>query len=664
MSNLKTSIFTEIKAFEDYLLSYKSNDEDMLLFLQNSSVQVVAIITKFKEYCDNSSLTKHQYFAITTYLMQYYSIYEFLKEAYCTHRNRKQVIAEVIQCGIKQFFQLCNKSDLLFKDNHDNTVGSFIMLMDSVLNKLEEVNIENDGANAESKLEESAIIVEGILEFSMSVAQVGYNNDIKIITAACQRVLSNLKNIRTEVNSETCNLSLCNLLIEIYMNSLCALEAKVNVIVLNLCLKVFPQFHTLILHLYNACLDTNCKSELELIISDFDLFMDRIFQIGLFCLACSSTNKRSAEIKVILTNLQFLEQELVPAFMATRMTSLKYRRMYADVLKKFWCSQVKKLQTAVHYTIEPEAYSKLIYEELQQKTESIWEHITKDTTLVESVMFEPFFVYTTELGKMIKTSMNSFPNNMRKRIVENLHVVYNVLQELEITKRKFLDEALTTLTAQNVNKKLFKRSKVLVRCIKNLWTSVREDGLETCPDNSSELTLETQMGITEEELLKSIIARSRQLIKDRTMYNTLSIAPQLNCTFTLNTFGAFYKSLIIKDLTTKDSYGSNCKDDKLDMFFSLQNLQEQDLHDSQEEVTMQEEVVHHVVEAPTIGYIENQSLHYVLGFIVKSIKPLIKDCALRNPKMFTDSFAESYKYTSLEEYVAGRKILTYISNNA
>ncbi|KAK5650528.1 hypothetical protein RI129_001557 [Pyrocoelia pectoralis] len=377
----------------------------------------------------------------------------------------------------------------------------------------------------------SGVIVENILSFALSIAQVGYSDDNQIITAACRTVLNSLNNVKVEINKEEVNLDMFKLTIEMYSNSLCALEAKVNVAVLNLCLRIFSNYQDLIENLYDACLNFNSHSSetLEDLISEFDLQMDRIFQIGLFSLACSSMNKRSLNLRIVMLHLQFLEIELVPSFVSMTTSNASHRKKYANIFKKCWCTYVKKLRHTVHNVIEPEAYCKLIYEELKQSAEKIWNHISSGL-LIEKNMVDPFLLYSNELGKMIKTSINSL-NELKDITLNKLSVIYNVVQELTVAKKNFLEKT-SNYTTDEINLKVFKRCKVLVAAVKELWICLKGSSPEIFSDeDSSDVSnngSDLEHTFITDKMLQSITEKSVQHIKNRRMDATIALAPVSN----------------------------------------------------------------------------------------------------------------------------------------
>lgn len=103
-----------------------------------------------------------------------------------------------------------------------------------------------------------------------------------------------MEDIKTEINKENCNLNMCNLVVDVCNDTLCAFEAKLNTAVLRLCLNVFSNYKTPLNELYEACVNFTSLSNqdtIDTLIIEFDLHMDRLFQIALFSVVSSTIGK-------------------------------------------------------------------------------------------------------------------------------------------------------------------------------------------------------------------------------------------------------------------------------------------------------------------------------------------------------------------------------------
>ncbi|CAH0563112.1 unnamed protein product [Brassicogethes aeneus] len=129
---------------------------------------------------------------------------------------------------------------------------------------------------------------------------------------------------------------------------------------------------------------------------------------------------------------------------------------------------------------------------------------------------------------------------------------------------------------------------------------------------------------------------------------------------TCEAFLPFYKSLLIKNLAARHAPTSNCEDDKADMFFSLKNLLDEGLEEQQQENQLETPIIFNL-PSEKIGYIENQALTYVLGFILKKIKPKTKDCEECCQRLFCEMPDKEHEFVIRKDY-GGRK-LTYVNIN-
>ncbi|KAB0801982.1 hypothetical protein PPYR_04168 [Photinus pyralis] len=479
--NTKESIFKAVEDLKKYLANYPFHPKELIL--DDIAAFIFKIVDKTKDYCDATSLPKQEYYNLAVVVMHYFVTYDFFKSVSIEHKNEKDVLMEVNGCISKELISISQNARTL-KSN--GNVGSFINLMDTCLDKAEDIDISKGVPNALDSLNASSGTIEEILSFALSIGQVGYNDDNKIITAACRTVLNSVDQLKVEINKQEHNLDMFNLMTEMYTSALCSLEAKVNVAVLNLCLRIFSNYQDLVEDLYSACVNYNSNSSKRLddLITDFDLHMDRIFQIALFSLACSSINKRTLDLQILVLHLLFLEKELVPSFVSMTTNHAPHRRKYANIFKKYWIVQMKKLRRIVHNIIEPEAYCKIIYEALTLNAEKMWEHISAGI-LLDKAMIDPFLLYTKELGTMIKTSLHLL-NELKDDALIKLGVIHKVLHELVMAKNCFLDKT-SSFTTEEVNFKLFKRCKVLLGAVKDLWVCLKGDFKDILNDTSSEV---------------------------------------------------------------------------------------------------------------------------------------------------------------------------------
>lgn len=93
---------------------------------------------------------------------------------------------------------------------------------------------------------------------------------------------------------------MCGLFVDVCNDKLCILERRVNTTVLKLCLSVFSVYKNSLEHLHAFCLSDKEKTETEIddLVAEFDLHVDRLMQIGFFAIACS-TDTSSSKSRVV-----------------------------------------------------------------------------------------------------------------------------------------------------------------------------------------------------------------------------------------------------------------------------------------------------------------------------------------------------------------------------
>jgi len=128
-------------------------------------------------------------------------------------------------------------------------------------------------------------------------------------------------------------------------------------------------------------------------------------------------------------------------------------------------------------------------------------------------------------------------------------------------------------------------------------------------------------------------------------------------------FISSFKSLLISNLTTSNSVGSNCeKDDCYGVLDSLKDLLELDDH----EITDTEDNVFQKNQSSSISTklmpfnntipiistseIQKNTRSYVTGWIIKKIKPLLNNCKICLYKLTSDVFLNEHNFINSYEY--------------
>lgn len=176
-----------------------------------------------------------------------------------------------------------------------------------------------------------------------------------------------------------------NLFIDTCTDKLCALERRVNTAVLKLCLRVFSEYTVALEIIHKFCFDrenVGKMEELDSLVVNFDLHVDRIMQIGLFAVSCTTSTSRKVfflhflsifcfsvkitlrfcyflggiKIRSCLASLEALECELVPAFTSALLDSSAHNINLALLLKNHWLQQANTLKQHIFMIIDPFAF--------------------------------------------------------------------------------------------------------------------------------------------------------------------------------------------------------------------------------------------------------------------------------------------------------------------
>nr|CAI5849018.1 unnamed protein product [Callosobruchus analis] len=193
---------------------------------------------------------------------------------------------------------------------YPENVGNFIVWMDTALEKISDIDYLEDKEKSLEAFSDAKVLFEEVLSHAMSIAQVAVGEDYKIIRGSSQSVLDALESLSNEISKNYPNPAMVNLFAESCSNKLCALERKVNVAVLKLCLNIFSRYTDDLECIHKFCFNTVNKrkpKELDNLVMEFDLHVDRMMQIGLFAISCSSNIAIIHEVKAARD--VFLSQE-------------------------------------------------------------------------------------------------------------------------------------------------------------------------------------------------------------------------------------------------------------------------------------------------------------------------------------------------------------------
>lgn len=130
-------------------------------------------------------------------------------------------------------------------------------------------------------------LLEEIFSHAICIAQVSSKDEVEMIKGSSYALLEVFASYINEIEKFSPNPSMSKLFRESCVQKLCSLESKVNTTVLKLSLKVFANYKEPLENLYNHCINNN-EGKLDELVSAFDVHVERIIQIGLFAISCST----------------------------------------------------------------------------------------------------------------------------------------------------------------------------------------------------------------------------------------------------------------------------------------------------------------------------------------------------------------------------------------
>ncbi|XP_044757850.1 uncharacterized protein LOC123316005 [Coccinella septempunctata] len=447
---------------------------------------------------------------------QVISCLEFLSKVI---REEGQVNLELHECrkiGSNRLeFCLDLVEKTLISDETSNEFGQFLKWMDNALYHISEIDIEKQ--TVYTMLQSTKNIFEGILAHALSIAQICLDRDSTIIKGSCRTVLNSLTDLENELHKNEPNKAMISLFVKDCSNKLCLLERRVDIAVLKLSLFVFARYCKVLEKIHNFC-EVNCKKHfdqeaLKSIIADFDIQLDRIFQIGLFAVFCSSNIRSGINIKNCMASLESLEHELVPAMQMILRNGSTTQRISALILKNYWIAEANKLKVSVYEIIDPLAFCGVIHDEISSEIHRIVEDCDKNK---DETVFDNIF----NIGKVLVEFLLTV---VRVEAIKDEQIKERIRKCNAITLE--IGAGIDVLDGNNSisNGRLLKRCKILQSQVEKLLVllknqdEVRNDDVEGRKhDPTSDEEDETQ-----NMLFSQIMCKGKEILQNRSiMYRT------------------------------------------------------------------------------------------------------------------------------------------------
>ncbi|CAF4930650.1 unnamed protein product [Pieris macdunnoughi] len=303
------------------------------------------------------------------------------------NKESLQCILERLSCCHQKLQSINSHVDTLFGTSHSITDDSinintmyFVNWIDQtfdILNNLSNTVYETDYKISEEHYEQwkenLVICVSGIhtcidemLLSAMTLCKYCLPMDQHIVKARCQVVLRETKALLSDLikgdldsvfHASKENLILpikpsnINVLIDVLKDVLYVLETNTNTALLALLIHCFSYnicpVEKLRDHFVNKCA---CNEECDFV-KEFDVYNERLMQIGSFAISCSSDENRVLSLRSGLASIEGLDSHLVPAVMVA---PLSYN---ASLLVNIWKREVADIRDQVFLIVDPTAFA-------------------------------------------------------------------------------------------------------------------------------------------------------------------------------------------------------------------------------------------------------------------------------------------------------------------
>ncbi|XP_026756042.2 serendipity locus protein alpha [Galleria mellonella] len=219
--------------------------------------------------------------------------------------------------------------------------------------------------------------IDELLLSAMTLCRHCITSDQYIVKARCQVVLRETKALFSELVEETpsetfkvtpdtlktqIKPSNVNVLIDVLKDVLYVLETNTNTALLALLVYCFSNSKTpveILREHFNKNTKGGCSCTHSLgnvsdecsVIKEFDLYNERLMQIGLFAISCSSDQNRILILRSGLASLEALDPHLVPAVMVSANSN------HSIMLMRIWQQEVQEIRDNVFLIVDPAAFT-------------------------------------------------------------------------------------------------------------------------------------------------------------------------------------------------------------------------------------------------------------------------------------------------------------------
>ncbi|XP_052743339.1 serendipity locus protein alpha isoform X2 [Bicyclus anynana] len=339
--------------------------------------------------------------------------------------------------------------------------------------------------------------VDELLLSAMTLCKHCLPADQFVVKARCQVVLRETKALLSELiegdtdtvqaSEETLKLPInpfhINVRITVLKDVLYALETNTNTALLALVVHCFGQDvpPVDILKKHFAASSSKSKSCLCIdteecaVVKDFDLYNERLLQIGSFAISCSSDQKRILNLRSGLASLEALDPHLVPAVMLSPVSH------HSCLLTAIWSQEMMLIRDSVFLIVDPAAFADKARQMMHQTLLEITRENNYDNIKICSVinigcvLCEFFDVYDKlEPDALVcREQLTPLLKDLQKVQIE-CKIVSNLISSASEYKYNVKDSKIST---HPTIQQLLKRLKLLYTLVKriNLLYNPREN---------------------------------------------------------------------------------------------------------------------------------------------------------------------------------------------
>ena len=257
--------------------------------------------------------------------------------------------------------------------------GEFLRNMDEIFAMIDHPNEKFDINHFDE-------LTKWILKHSLTVAKASNKDDEAEITRTCQKILSEVNNIKKEATKAQTTSWQNDL--HILGNIFELLEQNVNGALLRLVITSLPN----VSHPLDNLLTTVLSSDLDATdrlsddisdqIKNLDNQTDKIFQLCHLCIYCTTDQDKAQKIRSIGKVFEILETDLVPSILQMYFNPDDAGcKAFVKILRQLWKSLLEELSSVILSIVDPTAYCVILLQEMTELVRALKDDLYNQDTL-------------------------------------------------------------------------------------------------------------------------------------------------------------------------------------------------------------------------------------------------------------------------------------------